>query len=74
MESDAPPPEYPNLQVIHEVDFETLSVPSKIALDSESRIKHHVTLDVPVSQNVSGPIPSLPPFDSELFQPSQVEG
>ena len=30
--------------------------------------------EAPVSQAMSGPIPSLPPFDSESFQPSQVEG
>ena len=56
------------------MDFETLFGPSKTALDSESHIMQDATPDVPVSQNVYIPIPRLPPFDSELFQLSQVEG
>ena len=34
------------------------------------RDQHHP----PVSQTISDPTPSFPPFDSEPFQPSQVEG
>ena len=78
MESDAPLPGCMNPQTILEVDFETLFGPSKTALDSESRSRPSLipipASESPISQNVSGPLPSLPPFDSEPFQPSQVEG
>ena len=78
MESDAPTPGCPNSQTILEVDFETLFGLSKTALDSESRSRPTLipipTSEALVSHNVSDPIPSLRPFDSEPFQPSQVEG
>ena len=70
IESDAPPPECPNIQVIHEVEFETLFGPSETALDSESQTRQTSSTEAPVSQNVSGPTPTFPPFDYEPFRPS----
>ena len=73
MESDALAPECTNLQTIFEVDLETLFRPSETTLDSESKSRSK-TSEAPVSQNISGPTLTLPPFYSEPFQPSQVEG
>lgn len=44
-----------------------------MALDSESRTRQTIS-ETLVSQKISGSTPSLPPFDSEPFEPSQVEG
>ena len=74
MESDAPPDGSPNSQIIHEADFESLFEPLETALDLLSRSRPSSSTDAPNSQNVSGPTPTFPPFDSDLFQLSQVEG
>ena len=49
LDSDAPPPECPNTQVIHEVDFKTLFEPSETALDSESHSRPTLSSTLPFS-------------------------
>ena len=74
MEFDAPSPGCPNPQIIHEFDFKTLFEPPETTLESESRSRQSLSIVAPISQNVSGPTPAFPPFESEPIQPSHVEG
>ena len=48
--------------------------PSKADLDSESQSRQSSSTVAPISQNVSGPTPTFPPFESKPIQPSQVVG